>query len=189
MKDYLDTLKASLLSPQDLVWIIRGPDQARLMWLDAILVIILAGLAILSSFLSYGFRLSTLLYLPLAFLLWFICGGIAHVWCFNSRGTATWKETYISTPLALFFPVILTVALFTLSRFFVVPLLEQGNPSGWTRALDFVFSFLGPIYGWFFYYRVLALLHSIKARHAMGSSLVAIFVSGIALYFLGALIP
>lgn len=189
MKDYLDTLRASLLSPQDLVWMIKGSAQINLLWLDVFLVIFLAGLAIISSLLSYGFRPSSLLYFPLAFLLWFICGGIAHVWCFNSKGTATWKETYISTPLALFFPVILSTILFTLSRFFVVPLLEAGNPSGWTRALDFIFSFLGPIYGWFFYYRVLALLHSIKARHAMGSSLVAIFISGIALYFLGSLIP
>ncbi|MGB9553312.1 MAG: hypothetical protein ACPL7L_02940, partial [bacterium] len=99
------------------------------------------------------------------------------------------SETYIATPLALFFPVILSIILFTLSRFFVVPMLEQGNTSGWTRVLDFIFSFLGPIYGWFFYYKVLSSLHSIKARHAMGSSLVAIFVSGIALYFMGALIP
>ncbi|MGB9553077.1 MAG: hypothetical protein ACPL7L_01685, partial [bacterium] len=108
MKNYLDALKASLLSPQDLVWILRGPEREKLIWLDVALVFILAGLAILSSLLSYQFRLTTLLYFPIAFLLWFICGGIAHVWCFNSKGTATWTETYIATPLALFFPVILS---------------------------------------------------------------------------------
>ncbi|MCR4428507.1 MAG: hypothetical protein NUV68_04085 [Caldiserica bacterium] len=189
MKEYLEILKASLLNPQDLVWMIKGSSGVNLLYFDIFLVFLLGGFALISSVISYGFRLPSLLFFPLAFLLWFICGGIAHVWCFNSKGTATWRETYISTPLALFFPTILTIILFTSSRFLVVPRLNSGEISGWTRALDLIFSFLGPIYGWFFYYRVLSLLHSIKARHAMGSSLVAIFISGIALYFLGSLIP
>ncbi len=189
MKEYLEILKASLLSPQDLVWLIKGSARVNLLYFDIFLVFLLGGFALASSVITNGFRLPSLLFFPLAFILWFICGGIAHVWCFNSKGTATWRETYISTPLALFFPVILTIILFTLSGLFIVPLLGRGEITGWTRALDLIFSFLGPIYGWFFFYRVLALLHSIKARHAMGSSLVAIFISAIALYFLGSLIP
>jgi len=189
LKDIFDALRASLLSPQDLVWTIREINSGSLWALDSLLVLLLAGLAILSGALYAGFNFFLLFYLPLAFLLWFICGGIAHVWCVNSKGTATWKETTISTPLALFFPMILTILLFTLSRFFVVPLLQAGNPSGGVKALDFIFSFLGPIYGWFFYYKVLTILHFIKPRNGMGSSLVAIFIAAVVAYFLGILIP
>lgn len=189
MRDLLEALWAGLKNPEEVAWLGKR-EQGRSQWqLSSLLVGIMSLVAILASSLLGNFSPFFLLYIPTGFLLWFVCGGIAYIWSINSKGTATFSQTILATPIALFFPVLLTVLLFSLSELYLVPLLLQGKSSLWVRFIDFILSFAGPIYGWFFYYKVLVHLHGLKATHAMGASLVALFVVGMSAYFLQIALP
>lgn len=188
MNDLISLLVAGWKSPEDLAFLAGSLSRRRLWISNATIGIVLGLLIVLASSLLRGsFQLLLLMVIPIALLLWLFCGFIAYVWCLNSKGQAGLPETIHATLPAFFFPVLLTILLMSLDTLFVLPVIAQNNPTFGMKVLDLVLGFIGPVWGWFVYYRVLWKLHSLKPRHAMGASLVAVFLTVMAAYFLGTL--
>lgn len=188
MREFFDLLRASLNSPQDVAFAGKDFPQKQLLLIDTVLVTLLAAIVILVlTIFRKEFQISTLLALPLAFLLWLLIGFIAFIWCVNSKGEATLKETLLVTPISLLFPTLLTVLFLSLNQIFISPRMIGGSIALGMKVLDLLTGLLGPLYGWFFFYQVLWKLHHVKPRYAMGSSLVAIFLGLILAYFVGTL--
>ncbi len=189
MKELLDLFRACLNSPQDVALALKRLPQKRLSLIDAVLVCLLGLLVILAlALLRKEVQFITLLVLPLAFLLWALVGFIAFIWCVNSKGEASLKETLLATPLSLFFPTLLTILLLSLNQIFIGPRIAESPVPFEMKALDLFSGMLGPVYGWLFFYKVLRKLHQIKPRYAMGASLVALFLGLILAYFAGTLL-
>jgi hypothetical protein len=188
MKDLISLLAAGLKSPEDLAYLAGSLSRRRLWICNAALGVVLGLLIVLAnSLLRDSFQPLLLMVVPITLLLWLVCGFLAFVWCLNSKGQAGLPETIHVTLPAFFFPVLLTILLMSLDALYVLPVIALGNPTFGLKVLDLVLGFIGPIWGWFVYYRALWKLHSLKPRHAMGASLVAVFMTAVAAYFLGTL--
>jgi hypothetical protein len=188
MRDLFDLLRAGLTHPEDLAHYARSIEPRRLYLENSVLLLILAAVIIAVTTAVGGlFQPQFLLILPLAFLLTGLCGLLAFVWAVNSKGEGTLYQTVMATPASLFFPTLVTIALLTVNRLMILPTMADG-PTIVFQLLDVVSSLLGPIFGCFLYAQLLRRLHNLKGKHAVGASLVSLFVTLIAAYLLGNLL-
>jgi len=185
MRDLFDLLRAGLTHPEDLAHYTRSFEPSRLYLYNSILLVILAAVIIaVTSAVGGFFQPQLLLIFPLAFLLTGLCGLLAFVWAVNSKGEGTLYQTVLATPASLFFPTLATLALLTVNRLAILPVMA-GGVTIWFQLLDVFSSLLGPLFGLFLYAQFLRKLHNLKGKHAAGASLVSLFVTLVVAYLLG----
>jgi hypothetical protein len=188
MRDLFDLLRAGLTHPEDLAHYARSFEPSHLYLYNSVLLVILAAAIIaVTSAVGGFFQPQLLLILPSAFLLAGLCGLLAFVWAVNSKGEGTLYQTVMATPASLFFPALVTLALLTVNRLTILPVMA-GGATIWYQLLDVFSSLLGPIFGLFLYAQFLRKLHNLKGKHAAGASLVSLFVTLVVAYLLGNLL-